>query len=486
MASSVQGALVSIACAIALAPLAASVRAEPHGSGGAARAASAEPPSKWDVEAIDKYVAAEVANKGYVGLSMAIVHDGKLAMSKGYGVRSRATGQPPSGETPFAIGSLTKAFTCVALQMLVEEGKLSLDDRVSKFFPQLTRANEITLADLAAHTSGYPDYYPLDFLDERSRQPIKPDELLKKYAGGKLDFDPRTRWSYSNTGYTLLGRVIERATLMPLALFYQSRIFQPLGLAHTYYEPSEGGEGLAQGYVTMALGDPEPAPREASGWLGAAGGIWASATNLAMWDLALMNNTIIKRDAWQRMTTPAVLANGRGTGYGCGLFVDVQEDELVLGHGGEVNGFLASNTMIPRTKSAVILLSNDENVPLDDLRRALVRILVKATDAPPPTVRGPSAQEAARAFFVAMQSGAVDRATLGADFSAYFSPAKARAAAASLAPYGAPRSVEVVSTSERGGMEHTQVRIACDKAALRASMFRSSDGLVQQFLVEKD
>jgi len=485
MASMVQGALVSIACAIALAPLAASVRSEPRAARGHA-AAGVEPPTRWDVDAIDRYVAAQVKDKGYVGLSLAIVRDGKLAMSKTYGLRSRESGQPPSAETPFAVGSITKQFTCAALQILADEGKLSLDDHVSKYFPQLARANEVTLADLASHTSGYPDYYPLDFLDERPQKAIKPDELLAKYAGGKLDFDPRTRWSYSNTGYVLLGRVIEKTTLMPLGLFFQSRIFEPLGLAHTFYEPKEGTEGLAQGYVTFALGDPEKAPREASGWLGAAGGIWASATNLAMWDLSLMNAAIVKRDAWQRMITPAVLADGRGTGYGCGLAVGLQEDELVVSHGGEVNGFLASNTMIPRTKSAVILLANDENVPLDDLRRALVRLVIKATDAPPPSVRGPSAKEAARTVFVAMQSGAVDRATLGADFNAYFTPAKAREAAASLTPLGPPKRVEVVSTAERGGMEQTRVRIECDKVTLRAIMFRSSDGLVQQFLIQRD
>ena len=148
-----------------------------------------------------------------------------------------------------------------------------MDDKVSKYFPDLQRAADITLDDLGGHVAGYPDYYPLDFLDERSRHPIAPDDLLRRYATGKLDFEPRSRWSYSNTGFILLARAIEKASGQPLGDLLATRIFGPVGMAHASYDPKVGSLGLAQGYEAFAMSDPEPAEREATGWMGGAGAI---------------------------------------------------------------------------------------------------------------------------------------------------------------------------------------------------------------------
>src|SRR6185295_12921177 len=138
--------------------------------------------------------------------------------------------------TLFAIGSVSKQFTSAAVLLLAEEGKLSARDPVAKYYPTLTRAKEITLLDLMNHVSGYPDYYPLDFLDRRMKKPIDPDELLRQYAGGKLDFEPDSRYSYSNTGYILLGRVVEKVSGESLGAFLTRRIFKPLGMDHSFYE----------------------------------------------------------------------------------------------------------------------------------------------------------------------------------------------------------------------------------------------------------
>ena len=168
-------------------------------------APKSKPPESFDVAAIDAYVAAQVQEKGYVGLSLAIARDGQIVFAKGYGKSSL---EPPADvgvDTPFAIGSITKQFTCACIFLLAEEGKLSVQDPVAKYYPNLTRAADITLYDLMSHVSGYPDYYPLDFVDRRMLKPIDVDKLIQEYAGGKLDFDPRTRWSYSNTGYMILA-----------------------------------------------------------------------------------------------------------------------------------------------------------------------------------------------------------------------------------------------------------------------------------------
>jgi D-alanyl-D-alanine carboxypeptidase len=477
------GVLVALVSVTALLPLEWSVRRTPAvGKGEVER----ELPETFDVDAIDRYVAAEVKAKKFVGLSLALVRDGRLVLAKGYGESSREQHTPVDSDTAFAVGSITKQFTCAAALQLADEGKLSLDDKVARYFPKLARAADITLADLGAHVSGYPDYYPLDFLDERFQKPIKADDLLSKWAGGNLDFEPGTRWSYSNTGFVLLGRVLEKVTMEPLAVLFEQRFFTPLHLLHASYQPKAGTKGLAQGYESFALGEPTPAPREGEGWLGAAGAIYASAKDLAVWDLALMASKVLKPESMQQMTTPRVLADGRSTGYGCGLFVGQQNNETIYSHGGEVNGFLATNTMVPRTHSAVVILSNDLGSGPFALRQKLVKLLLQDDKSLPPKVDGPPAKDVASALIAQLQSGSVERARLGQDFNTYLTDKKVEAAAASLAPLGPPKSVERESISERGGMEVTTFAVTFEKKEMKVVMFRSPDGKVEEFLLEKE
>jgi D-alanyl-D-alanine carboxypeptidase len=478
------GILVAVVTAAAFVPLGWSVRVHPAKT--VAESAPPELPETFDVAAIDRYVAAKVKADGFVGLSLAIVRDGKIVLAKGYGESSREDHTPVDVDTAFAIGSVTKQFTCAAALMLADEGKLSFDDKVGRYFPKLTRAGDITLGDLAAHVSGYPDYYPLDFLDQRLKNPITPDAILARYGGGKLDFEPGTRWSYSNTGYIILGRILEKVTLEPLGELLERRIFTPFHLLHVSYQPKEGTKGLAQGYESFALGTPERADREADGWLGAAGGMWASATDLATWDIALMEGKVLKPQSMLRTSVPRVLADGHSTGYGCGLFASQRRNETVFTHGGEVNGFLARNTMIPRLGSAVVLLSNSLGSDPYELGQQLVGLLLEDHEPPPPKVAGAPAKEVARALVMQLQSGSLDRGTLGSDFNAYVTDARAKAAAATLAPLGPPQSVEVEGTSERGGMEVTQLRIVFEKKKVGATMFRGADGKVEELLLEKE
>ncbi len=476
------GVLVSLACAVALSPLALSVRASPpHVS----HEDEPKPPTSLDAGAIDKYLAAEVAHGDFVGLSVAILRDGKLVLANGYGKASREAGTPVTRDTPFAIGSITKQFTCAAALLLQEEGKLSLDDKVSRHIPRLTRGDDITLGDLGAHVSGYPDYYPLDFMDDRFRHATTGENIVRTYATGKLDFEPRTRWSYSNTGFILLGRVIEQATLEPLAEVFHHRIFGPVGMGHAWLEPNMDAPTIARGYTSFALGEPQQAEHEQPGWLGAAGGIVTTAPDLVLWDMALMDGKLLKPESWKRMSTPVTLADGHSTGYGCGLGTRQQHDETLYGHTGAVNGYLASNTFIPRTRSALVILSNYDGAPIAHLRQTLLKLLLEAGDPPPPHPAGSPATDVARSLFHELQTGSVDRTRLGEDYAAYLTEARLHEAASRLAPLGDPRSVEVESTSERGGMEVTSLRFSFDRTKLSASMFRSTDGKVQQFLVTK-
>jgi CubicO group peptidase (beta-lactamase class C family) len=449
-----------------------------------------EPPKTFDLTAIDTYIDGQVRAKGYIGLSLAVLRDGKLVFAKGYGRRSMELALAVETDTPFAIGSITKQFVCACVLLLADEGKLSASDPVAKYYPELTRAQDITLHDLMSHLSGYPDYYPLDFVDRRMMKPTDADVIIREYAGGKLDFEPGSRWSYSNTGFTILGRVVEKVSGKSLAAFLEQRIFKPLHMDHSFLTPKSETPGLARGYTAFALGLPEPAPVEQLGWLDAAGGIYASASDLAKWDLALLSGKVLKPQSYQLMTTSRRLKNGKSANYGCGLSIVQREGETILQHGGAVSGFLASNAMIPRTQSAVILLANSEDVSPSPLHSTVLGLLLKdqaAKEGPSiPKVNGPPAKDAALAFFHDMQSGAIDRSKLGEEFSYFLNEERVKAAAARYKPLGEPEKVEVAGTSERGGMEVASIRMAFKNAKLTGLLYRSPDGKIQQLLLHKE
>jgi len=440
-------------------------------------------PDVFDVKALDSYFEAQVKEKGRVGLAVGIVQDGKVVLAKGYGKRSLESNQAVEPETMFAIGSVSKQFTCAAVLLLAQDGKLSPNDKVAKYYPKLTRAGDITLLDLMNHTSGYPDYYPLDFVDRRLQKPIAPDELIQQYAGGKLDFEPATEWSYSNTGFIILGRVVEKITGKPLGDFLRERIFNPLGMTHTVYEPAPSDSRLATGYTSFALSQSEPVLPEASGWLGGAGGIYSSVGDLAKWDLALVEGKVMKSELYTLMTTSRELKTGKTTGYGCGLAIATVEHRTVLRHGGAVSGFNAYNTIVPSTRSAIVLLCNKDG-GLRSLPETLTTLLLKE-ESNIPKIAGAPALEVVKKVFAQFQSGSVDRKQFGDEFNVFLSEAKLASASKRLKALGNPRSTELLRTSERGGMEVTTTRLKFASMEVDVLMYRMPNGTIEQFFIDE-
>jgi len=450
-----------------------------------ARAADAPRlPSTFDLPAIDAWLQSQVKEANRVGLSVVIVKEGRVVLARGYGHRTLADPQPVEVTTRFAIGSVSKQFTCAAVLLLAEDGRLSVEDRVAKYYPDLTRAGDITLLDLMHHTSGYPDYYPLDFVDRRMQQPIAPDDLLRQYAGGKLDFEPGTNWSYSNTGYILLGRVVEKVSGQTMAAFLQQRIFGPLGMTNTVYEPAHPVPGAAQGFTTFALSAPTPITPEGRGWLEGAGGIYSTPSDLALWDLALMDRRILKPASYALMTAPRILPGGRSAEYGCGVSVRTQQGRLVVAHNGAVAGFTAFNAMVPSTRSALVMTCNLDG-GLGSLPGDLLPLVLQEP-AVVPVVRGPEAVDAVKAVFAGLQEGRVDRAGLAPEFSHFLTEARVAGASERLKRFGTPTDAERLTRRERGGLEVTTTRLTFTNETLRVLMYRQPGGLIEQFFVEPD
>jgi CubicO group peptidase (beta-lactamase class C family) len=440
-----------------------------------------------DIQALDSFVAGELKAKGLVGLSVALMIDGKVVLAKGYGRSALDSGAAVTPETPFAIGSITKQFTCACILKLAEAGKLSVDDKVAKYYPGLTRAGDITIVDLMNHVSGYPDYYPLDFVDRRMLKEIAPDELIREYAGDKLDFEPGSQYSYSNTGFVILGRIVEKVSGQPFGKFLAEQILKPLGLNYTLYEPDPNQAGIARGYTTFALSEPEAAGNEARGWIGSAGAVYSTASDLAAWDLALISGKVLNPSSFSMMTNPRQLTDGRISFYGCGLSISFRSERRVLAHNGAVAGFYALNSCVPSTKSAVVVLSNFDSYDAVNAIYSKLMAAVLTTTAPYiPTIPGPTAAEAHKLMLKSFEEGKVDRSLLGVEFNWYLTDEKLRAASLRLKPFGEPTKTDVLSVSERGGMEVSRVRFTFAQGVLIGQMYRSPDGKVQQFFVSKD
>ncbi|MEP7381973.1 MAG: serine hydrolase domain-containing protein [Gemmatimonadota bacterium] len=436
-----------------------------------------------DVESVDSIIKRVVADKGLVGLSVGVMQDGKVVLARGYGYRSLDPKLPVTPTTMFGIGSVTKQFTCSAALLLEQDGKLSMNDKVAKYVPSATRANDITLLDLGQHVSGYRDYYPLDFVVREMAKPEPSDTVIARYATRPLDFEPGSRWSYSNTNFLILGKAIEQASGKPIASIFQERIFSPVGMTRTAFDRVPGDTNTAIGYTSYALADPTPVAPEAQGWIGAAGAIWSTPTDLLAWDLALIDGKVLAPSSFAKLTTPRLLTDGRETTYGCGLGVQRTGDALIYSHGGGIAGVVTQNLVIPSTRSAIVTLANADFAATGEIFAALVSKLTPHVDVP--VIAGLPALEAAKQYLTSLERGTVDRATLGDDFNALLTDAQLAKDRASLAAHGRVSNVVLTSTAERGGMEVARVQYTVGTTRARTSMYRSPDGKIQEFLINR-
>lgn len=434
---------------------------------------------------LDAFVQATVTAKRAIGVTVGVMQDGRVIFAKGYGLARLADTTPVGTDTLFAVGSVTKQFTCAVALQLEQERKLSFGDPVAKYAPALTRARDITVGDIGGMVSGYRDYYPLDFVDRPMAAERPSAEIVREFASRPLDFEPRARYSYSNTGYLLLGQIAEQAGREPFATQLERRLFRPLGLAHTRYEPARGGNGMAEGYTPLGLGDAEPAIPEGEGWIGAAGGIWSTPTDLLAWDLALMDGTVLSPASWTTMTTPRRLADGRTSGYGCGQSIRDRGPALVLQHGGAVSGFGARNAMVPSSRSAVVVMANVDwaGGVLDTIESAVLAKLMPTADAP--RIDGPPARDVALDLLAQIRTGQVNRALLGEEYDAFLTPARLAVMSSSLQDAGEISAVEPGAIRERGGMEVSTLTFKAGQTAASTLMYRTKDGKVQEFLLSR-
>src|SRR6202140_1929633 len=303
---------------------------------------AAAPLVAQDPAAIDKAVGELLTKSGAPSASIAIVKDGKITYEHAYGLAKVDPPTPATSQMRYSIGSISKQFTASAILMLAEEGKLSLDDKVGRWVPDLTRANEVTIRQILSMTSGYQDFWPQDYVMPMMMQPTTAQQIMDGWARKPLDFDPGTKWQYSNTNYVIAGVIVEKASGMPLIDLLQKRVFTPLRMTSVFNtdEAALGSSDPAR-YLRYALGPLRPAPKEGRGWMFAAGELAMTAHDLALWDISMIDQSVLQPASSRALGTEVEITSRAGSHYALGVGVVMAEGRRIISHGGEVSGFTA-------------------------------------------------------------------------------------------------------------------------------------------------
>ena len=425
-----------------------------------------------------------LAKTGVPSASVAIVEHGAIVYTHAYG---NAKLDPPVPATPamrYSIGSISKQFTAAAILLLEQQGKLSVNDPVSKYLPDLTRANEVTIRMLLSHTSGYQDFWPEDYLMPPMRDATTAQHILDVWGKKPLDFDPGTQWQYSNTNYVIAGRIVEQVSGQPLMQFLQQNVFKPLDMRQVWDSDAKSlGDTDAEGYIRYALGPLRPAPKEGQGWMFAAGELAMPAYDLAQWDISIMNRSLLNAQSYNEMFAPVILKSGESSHYALGLFVRDTNGKTSYEHSGEVSGFVSENVVFPEEKDAVAVLTNQDASPAAaGIARALAPLVLGLKGAEFPAA---AAEKQAQEIFVGFEHGQIDRSLFTANCNAYFDQQAIGDFQSSLSPLGEPTSFKQTTQQFRGGMTFRafSVGFANSPQQVRVTTYTMPDGKLEQYLV---
>lgn len=326
-------------------------------------AESSRPVGKEDMVAAIDAIAGEAISSGKsVGLSIGVERKGEIILARGYGLAEVENEVPATEHTVYRLGSITKQFTAVAILQLVEQGKLGLQDELTKFLPDYpTQGHEITIHHLLTHTSGIKSYTDLreKFL-KHMRNDFTHEELIAMFSSEPFNFAPGEKFAYCNSGYYLLGVIIEKISGKTYEDYLKEHVFKPASLTETYYlseRPIVKHRAQGYGHDKGKLVNDE--------WLSmdnpfAAGSLGSTVADMLKWQRALNADKLISHESHENMMTPATLNNGEKTKYGYGLFIAEFGGTKKIEHGGGINGFQTELAYYPEHDVTIVVLANTE------------------------------------------------------------------------------------------------------------------------------
>jgi CubicO group peptidase (beta-lactamase class C family) len=340
------------------------------------------------VSYVDSVANAAVAEHRTPGVSVAIVKHGKTVLAKGYGYADLENDVPAGAETVYRVGSITKQFTAASIMRLVEQGKLLLDDTLQKFLPSFpAQGNRVTIRHLLNHTSGIKSYTSLGEKWQRViRLDLAPESVVALFANEPFDFKPGDRWSYDNSGYFLLGVIIEKISGKPYGQYVKDELFTPLGLKSTVYCDQEPLiKHRAQGYAPKPNGQFVNAEPLSMTQPYAAGSLCSTVTDLAAWTAALSSGKVVSPASYKQMTTPLTLNDGKPLTYGFGLGVGMLRGHRQINHNGGINGFVSELHHYIDDSVVTVVLTNVASATAPQLEKVIAtRALGIPDTASPP------------------------------------------------------------------------------------------------------
>lgn len=434
---------------------------------------------------IDSAAVSVLRATGAPSASIAIVRDGRIVYEHAYGDARIDPRTPAATSMRYAIGSVSKQFTAAAILLLAQDGRLSLDDRVAKWHPELTRANDVSIRQLLSMTSGYQDYWPQDYVYTDMQRPTTSDAILRRWAGKSLDFDPGTKWQYSNTNYVLAADIVERVSGMPFMDFLARRIFTPLGMSVADYDAGPLRAADAEALLRNALGPLRPAPKEGKGWLFGAGQLAMTARDLATWNISMMNRSLLRPESYRAMQLDLALDDGTRTGYGLGLSVGAPGGRRRVAHGGAVSGYTTTNWVYPEEKVAITVFTNIYPGAAGANGQIANRIAAVLFAPPAATAADSAITAQARRIYEALMNGMLDRSLFTTNANDYFTAQVLSDYASSLGPLGAPTEFTAQGSSLRGGMTIRSYRIRAGGVVMDLTTMTLPDGKIDQYIVAR-
>jgi D-alanyl-D-alanine carboxypeptidase len=328
---------------------------------------------------LDDIIKERMEQQHIPALSVAVVKDGKIETARGYGLANIELNVPATKDTVYEIGSITKQFTATLAMMLVEDGKLKLDDKISAYLPKTPEIwKDITVRHLMNHTSGIKGYTEVGDFFKLARNPHTQEEIVGMVSGMPLEFTPGSKWTYSNTGYFLLGMIIEKAGGKSYEALLEERIFKPLGMTKTRScDPDVIIPNRAASYSWTGKGYRNMFPLHASAAY-SAGFLVSTVEDMAKWDAALYSEKLLKKSSLEQMWTATKLADGTNADYGFGWGVSKRNGHRAIEHGGGTAGFLSNISRYIDDKLTIIVLTNCNNANPGVLTQSIAGLTLPA------------------------------------------------------------------------------------------------------------
>jgi D-alanyl-D-alanine carboxypeptidase len=446
-------------------------------------APAAAPPASTQVEAVDAFVQKSMQTRQFPGASIAVIKDGKVVVAKGYGFSDVEKSTKATEQTIYQLASVTKPFTAMATLMLIEDGKVSLDGKITDILPGLPAAwAPVTVRHLLTHTSGITSYTDV-FGQQKTpdSQVFTSDQILALVRDAPLAFTPGDRFAYCNTGYYLLGMIIEKASGKTYPAFLTERIFKPLGMTSTSLDDYTDARPVrAKGYAVTS-GKTTPAEHTHPSQPFAAGALVSTVVDLAKWDAALTARKLLTPASYELMWSPMRFTNATASHYALGWEVQPYRTRPRQAHGGGISGFSTYFARFPDDKVTIVALVNQGGGASGSLVNGIAELYIPAVkDNAPKPIADPDAKTTAflkEALSLAAK-GEMNPEWLTTEFQAFLLPDRIKQGPDMKGRHGPLQAFELMEDTERDGRRLRIYRATFGTTPLRVQFSLSPDGKI--------